>query len=344
MPMPIKPTKSLLFTDKQNNYLYISLREQEIDVGQLGEGEFTFDFEFSYPDYTDYHGPSNLAHVVLFKEKIQSLFSLYKSATVCSFVNGKQFNNALLLIACFLILEEQMDPIKAYNHISMLPHSPFLGINPAERDYPLSMIEILQGFYKMINAEPCILDDLDPQAYLDLERPTNGDANWIIPGKILAMAGPKQPFFPIPKFKKFTEKLGLKTIIRLNRSQYSQEDLPDGTTLFNLSMKDGSNPSESRRKKFLKIVEERLILGPIAVHCRAGLGRTGSLICAYLMENYHLKANEAIGFIRIMRPGSVLYDQPKWLKENESQYIYSKEKKISKGHKTSVRSLREIKI
>ena len=327
MPMPIKHTKSLLFTDKQNNHLYISVREREIDLKLLRPEEFTFDYEFSYPDYANYYGPSNLAHIVLFKERVRNLFDKHKSATVCSFVGGNQFNNTLFLVACFLILEERMDPHTAYAHVNMLPHTPFLGISPDDHDYSISMIDILLGFSKMIHAEPSILKDFNPDEYLELERPVNGDANWVIPGKILAMAGPKHPFFPLPKFKKFVKKLCIKTIFRLNRSHYNQEDLPDGIMVIDMFMKDGSNPSERRRKKFIKIVNERLKNGPIAVHCRAGLGRTGSLICAYLMDTYHLTANESIGFIRIMRPGSILCDQPKWLRENEEKYYFDSVKK-----------------
>ena len=52
----------------------------------------------------------------------------------------------------------------------------------------------------------------------------------------------------------------------------------------------------------------------IAVHCRAGLGRTGTVACAYLIRECGMTAEEAIGFCRICRPGSVVGCQQHFLK------------------------------
>jgi len=40
------------------------------------------------------------------------------------------------------------------------------------------------------------------------------------------------------------------------------------------------------------------------VHCKAGLGRTGCLIGAYLIYKYAFTAVEVIAFMRILRPGT----------------------------------------
>ena len=55
--------------------------------------------------------------------------------------------------------------------------------------------------------------------------------------------------------------------------------------------------------------------GALAVHCKAGLGRTGSLIGSYMMKHYRFTAAEAIAWIRICRPGSVIGPQQNWLEE-----------------------------
>jgi len=49
------------------------------------------------------------------------------------------------------------------------------------------------------------------------------------------------------------------------------------------------------------------------VHCKAGLGRTGTAIAAFLMKNYRFSATEAIAWCRICRPGSIVGPQQHFL-------------------------------
>lgn len=47
----------------------------------------------------------------------------------------------------------------------------------------------------------------------------------------------------------------------------------------------------------------------------AGLGRTGSLIGAYIMKHHRFTALETIAWLRLCRPGSVIGHQQQWLEE-----------------------------
>ena len=49
------------------------------------------------------------------------------------------------------------------------------------------------------------------------------------------------------------------------------------------------------------------------MHCRAGLGRTGTLIGLWLMRRAGFTARDAIAWLRIVRPGSVVGQQQQYL-------------------------------
>ena len=67
---------------------------------------------------------------------------------------------------------------------------------------------------------------------------------------------------------------------------------------------DGSTPPQNIVDEFLKISEAEP--GALAIHCKAGLGRTGTLIGLYAMKHFKFPAADFIGWIRIARPGSIL--------------------------------------
>lgn len=115
------------------------------------------------------------------------------------------------------------------------------------------------------------------------ERVENGDLNWIVPGKFIAFSSPsngrKSPegyrtFTPedyIPIFKK----MGVTMVVRLNRPQYDKDKfVKAGIKHMDLYFLDGSTPKDSIIKQFLDAVEQEK--GAIAIHCKAGLGRTGT--------------------------------------------------------------------
>ena len=59
----------------------------------------------------------------------------------------------------------------------------------------------------------------------------------------------------------------------------------------------------------------------MAIHCKAGLGRTGTLIGLYAMKHFKFPAAAFIGWIRIARPGSILGPQQYYLLDMEKKYL-----------------------
>ena len=112
----------------------------------------------------------------------------------------------------------------------------------------------------------------------------------------------------IPVFKK----LGVTDVIRLNTKTYERQDFIDnGIQHHDLYFTDGTSPPPEIVDQFLNITEDND--GVYAVHCKAGLGRTGSLIGCYAMKHYCFNAADFIGWIRLCRPGSILGPQQQFL-------------------------------
>lgn len=110
--------------------------------------------------------------------------------------------------------------------------------------------------------------------------------------------------------------MGVTGVVRLNNKTYESSGFTNnGINHHELFFTDGTAPSMEIVNKFLDIAEKEE--GAVAVHCKAGLGRTGSLIACYAMKHYHFNAPDFIGWIRIARPGSILGPQQHFLIQME---------------------------
>jgi cell division cycle 14 len=176
-----------------------------------------------------------------------------------------------------------------------------------------------------------------------------GDFNWVTPN-FLAFASPQhKPTHTIPPsspmystlptniaevqrselptpFKNvlshFTARnIGL--VVRLNSELYSSSYFTAlGIQHLNMIFDDGTCPPLSLVKTFINLAHEMITVKKrgIAVHCKAGLGRTGCLIGAYLIYRHAFTANEVIAYMRFMRPGMVVGPQQHWLHLNQATF------------------------
>lgn len=141
--------------------------------------------------------------------------------------------------------------------------------------------------------------------------------NWIIPGKFVAFMGPienrdaQHRYGQHPrKYIEIFNNIGVTKVIRLNDIKYDRTHFVNaGISHDDLFFVDGSNPPEKIVNEFFQIVEDHFAQpnnGAIAIHCKAGLGRTGTLIGLWAMKHFQIPAESFIGWIRIARPGSIL--------------------------------------
>ena len=114
--------------------------------------------------------------------------------------------------------------------------------------------------------------------------------------------------------------MGVTLVIRLNKPQYEKKKFTKaGIKHLDLYFLDGSTPPDHIVDQFLQACEAEK--GCIAVHCKAGLGRTGTLIALYVMKHIGFPPADFIGWIRIARPGSILGPQQQYLNNMDEKMM-----------------------
>eukprot|EP00533_Pseudo-nitzschia_delicatissima_P001206 CAMPEP_0116087588 /NCGR_PEP_ID=MMETSP0327-20121206/5440_1 /TAXON_ID=44447 /ORGANISM="Pseudo-nitzschia delicatissima, Strain B596" /LENGTH=541 /DNA_ID=CAMNT_0003578659 /DNA_START=257 /DNA_END=1882 /DNA_ORIENTATION=- len=203
---------------------------------------------------------------------------------------------------------------------------PFHDASPYRCAYELTLLDCLRALVKARQFNFFDWgDNFDVKEYEHFEQVENGDLNWIVKGKILAFAGPSytknvspegyctlSPGDYIPYFQR--KNVGL--VVRLNQKNYDEQHFIDaGIDHMEEFYTDGSCPHMSILQRVVASFEKVPHEKGFAVHCKAGLGRTGTCIGAYLMKHYRMTAKEVIGWMRICRPGMVIGPQQQFLEK-----------------------------
>ncbi|XP_070563938.1 dual specificity protein phosphatase CDC14A-like isoform X17 [Ptychodera flava] len=320
---------------------------------------FSIDDELIYENFYADFGPLNLAMLYRYccklNKKLKS-FSLAKKKIVhfTSF-DARKRANAAFLIGAYSIIYLKRTPEEAYRPLvagNNPPYLPFRDASFGTCSYNLTLLDCLKAIAKALELGFFHFDTFDVEEYEHYERVENGDFNWIIPDKFLAFSGPHNkskiengyPLHAPEAYFPYFRKHNVTVVVRLNKKIYDAKRFTDaGFDHHDLFFVDGSVPSDAHVQKFLSLCENAE--GAIAVHCKAGLGRTGTLIACYMMKHYRFTAAECIAWLRTCRPGSVIGPQQHFLEEKQASMwvqgdIYRKKQK--EGRLTNKSSVTNI--
>ena len=308
------------------NKLYLRFHKgKDETVREILRHEGAFFFSSAHDKYRPYcsdFGPIDLSTVVAICRELRALLAnpLLDNRPVIyyAYCNGAEQTNAAFALASYMMLVEGRTPEEAWAPFARVEPSPWIQFRDAthlQSDFDLSILDCLHGLAR--GREECFfsLDEMD----VDEFRANDDLGVSSICPKFVAFkgpyAGPKKPSWALEPaaYMEALDSTGVTDVVRLNEaSSYDAcEFTEQGMVHHDLEFKDCSTPPLPIVTEFMRICNEAE--GTVAVHCLAGLGRTGTLIGLWLMAQHHWKARETIGWLRIVRPGSVIGAQQHFL-------------------------------
>ncbi|XP_007500422.1 protein tyrosine phosphatase domain-containing protein 1 isoform X1 [Monodelphis domestica] len=162
----------------------------------------------------------------------------------------------------------------------------------------------------------------NPARWSDQEQAIKGIYSSWVTDNILAMARPSTELIEKYNIIEQFQSYGIKTIINLQRpgehascgntlepesgfTYLPEAFMEAGIYFYNFGWKDYGVASLTTILDMVKVMTFALQEGKVAIHCHAGLGRTGVLIACYLVFATRMTADQAIIFVRAKRPNSI---------------------------------------
>jgi cell division cycle 14 len=278
-----------------------------------------------------------MASVVDFVKSLQFEIENFPNSKIlfCVQEGKRELTNAIFLLGSYMILKMNLSALEVSSNFSWADTSlvePYRDATFVFPDFRLRLIDCWKGLEKgkslgWVNwaRSGYMWGAIDIEQYEHYNNPINGCLHVVVPGKFVAFQGPHDlggkdflddergcRTFGAPFIVQVLLDLGVSDVVRLNEPCYDAAAFTShGLRHHDMEFPDCTAPPDTVAAAFLAAAAAAP--GAVAVHCKAGLGRTGTLIALYMMKHHGFTAREAMGWLRIMRPGSVIGEQQRYL-------------------------------
>lgn len=129
---------------------------------------------------------------------------------------------------------------------------------------------------------------------------------WVIDGQLAGCSRPGAHGASIADDLAVMRDHGIRSIVSLTESPVLAHELETaGLDTLHLPVDDFHAPTTQQMLRALAYIDASLAENmPVAVHCLAGQGRTGTILAAWLLRS-GLSADDAIAEIRALTPGAI---------------------------------------
>jgi cell division cycle 14 len=311
-----------------------------------------------YYSFCDDFGPMSFANIADFIQRLDHEIRQCASSAIvyCAKDGPRELTNAAFLLGAYMVLKLGVPPSDVAQCFSELRADLLEGYRDATFSIPtfrLTLTDCWAGLHQAIQrgwvglpspTAPQLWGGFDLEEYAHYDDPLNGNLHVVVPGKLVAFAGPRdlpgqrayhddalgtRAFSPA-YYRDIFRELGVTAVVRLNEARYDRCVFTDaGIAHHDLYFDDCTAPPPALVARFFRIVDAAP--GLVAVHCKAGLGRTGTLAALLLMRREGFSARAAVGWLRIVRPGCVIGEQQHYLCGVESQLLQRSQRRLSLG-------------